>query len=322
MCSGLYLIGDVGNTFRDLPGSRAYGMLLDRHLVGDSLMLKCPQHGSESRVKKPSHFTQRNRCLEPCDFILRCGHNCPNLCHLQDPDHKEPGLCKQPCFKHCVNGHPCKGSCGSECKPCQVEMTMDFSCGHSLRFKCNQGIPSTCNDLPGAIVKACGHRSKGICNGREAVCTKHIEKMMPCRKHHYKGRCGKQEQVCQAVNRSECGHFVVIRCGQMIDEELKKPCKEVCERRCRIGHMCGDHPCGEPCPPCITPRRGLYSKNCGHFYEFPCSTSDTKTRRVCPNPCQRKRRCEHPCELLCGDHEGDQCPPCEVSVVKLFMVTI
>src|SRR4051794_38764292 len=113
--SGLYLIGDLRRMMVNPMGTTAYFALLDRNLRGDALPLKCPVHGSDSWARKPSHFTDRARCLVRCDAILPCGHPCPKLCHLDLSEHNKSGRCVRPCDKKCPRGHECPGSCGGTC---------------------------------------------------------------------------------------------------------------------------------------------------------------------------------------------------------------
>ena len=294
--------------------------------MGQGLRLKCENHGTKTTARTPSHFASRQRCFEPCNTKLPCGHFCLELCHLENRNHERRLACNRPCDRVCENGHKCALPCNQDCGLCKVEMTMDFDCGHSLHFLCFQGIPDNCDDLSGATFTACGHPRKGQKCDRKLKCAHPAHRKEGARLTHQGiestktpilRRKGSNGEDIVLARREDCRHFTRIDNFGSIEEAMASPCNNICRRSCSsLGHPCvSGHPCSDPCPPCEAPVRAIYSKYCYHSYVFPCheSAERRKLRPSCPEKCRRNPRCYHPCELVCGKHVEGQCPPCQVT---------
>lgn len=57
--------------------------LKENQFIGDSIQVKCDQHGSIASIKKLEDFAKvpEGGCSQLCKLRLECGHTCESLCH-------------------------------------------------------------------------------------------------------------------------------------------------------------------------------------------------------------------------------------------------
>ena len=195
-------------------------------------------------------------CSQRCEFILPCGHQCPEECGAcRSAGHH--GACNAQCDHVCSCGHQCSLQCGhSEEHDCHVEVTEPCPvCEREVTHFC--GKPLVCRN-PCQYILPCGHKCPGRCNvcsvkGHQ-ICNKECGFVFPCG-HKCRHKCrdtpkdGHQHYFCEDEV-----------CKQLRDKDtltcLHTPC-QVCKMkfgngpccpmrcRCRCQQKCKE--CGEPC---------------------------------------------------------------------------
>ena len=104
--------------------------------------------------------TEHGKCLSVCKRpYSTCTHECPSLCHGEDPC----PLCDKPCEVQCSHSR-CDKPCREPCAPCAEEC--DWSCPHR-EAKCHMPCAVPCDMLPCSErckeFLSCGHQCPTIC---------------------------------------------------------------------------------------------------------------------------------------------------------------
>ncbi|KAK3095095.1 hypothetical protein FSP39_010254 [Pinctada imbricata] len=309
---------------------------------GDGLYLQCQNHPNDAGIfaEKPSDFQKApmGGCMKPCEFRLRCGHTCAQVCHIIGADHKDY-RCRKPCKKKiCDNkGHRCKKLCYQNCGDCTIPVEKLIPrCGHkdlvpcyldpnkhSCRYPCQKFLPCghQCTNLCGEthidlcmqqVLKgwSCGHKEMVRCHKKDtALCSKKCEEILKCG-HPCKGSCGEcyiGRLHISCLHKCDrplvCEHQCTDYCS------LCPPCKRPCQNRCK--HSKCQNICGELCTPCMEPCEW----RCHHYVcTNPCG--EPCNRKRCNRPCRNVLPCGHRCIGLCGEPCPKYCRVCDADIVQ------
>ena len=125
-------------------------------------------------------------CLRPCEYRMKCGHQCTSRCHPYDARH-EKIRCLKPCPKKCAAlGHPCKHRCcqcteKGSCLPCAEPVDKFLpACGHTAQLACCTSVEEhKCTQSSTRELK-CGHLSQRTCydsrhNPELELCTEVVD---------------------------------------------------------------------------------------------------------------------------------------------------
>lgn len=187
-----------------------------------------------------------NKCPQPCENRLPCGHQCLLHCHVtKDPDHLRY-ICNKPCEKlnkGCSKDHTCKKICHEECEECTEIVQKKKSCGHEFKMQCS-GDPEVmvCKKKCKKVLE-CGHWCTRMCNEACEPCRQNIEKVIP-----------------------KCGHSVKTACGKDVTELV---CQQKCELDLACGHKCKES-CAGKCTTKCTENVGSILALCGHDVPLLC----------------------------------------------------
>jgi hypothetical protein len=251
-------------------------------------------------------------CTEQCTSRLKCGHSCPQKCHVIDRDH-EFIQCFQKCKRFCdgcSSEHLCNKLCWEKCGECTFPVNVILNCGHSQNtFCCLSKTPAKirCKTLVSFEVPSCRHKVMLECGktrSPKSFCPSECSVDLPCG-HQCPGTCGKcsgsqNHSTCKIeCNRTLfCGH----RCTQPCHGTTScKPCENICDIRCTHSHCPKE--CKEVCASCVEPciwackHQGKCVLPCG----APCS------RLPCNLRCSKLLQCGHRCPTVCGE----ACPSVE-----------
>lgn len=295
-------------------------------------------------------------CKRECDYRLQCGHQCPRLCHINDPDH-EGISCPKQCVKTCPDGHRCKGICGKcskqgHCQQCKVMVDRKLpNCNHTAKMQCYWSVERfQCNYRSDTLLP-CGHQSNRKChdsrtNQSPEKCVELLPSQCPLG-HPIRIQCHQKndpaEAHCCSTKCSEvlpCGDRCRGTCSGCRRGRLHEPCRAKCTRPLVCGHECSlgcparcgpcsrpcrnscEHskcklPCGEPCAPCQERCRW----SCRHFRcTMPCSAPCN--RPPCNERCMRQLECRHFCAGLCGEKCPRLCYRCDYKqLTQIFFGT-
>eukprot|EP01029_Cantina_marsupialis_P012715 TRINITY_DN2803_c0_g2_i1.p1 TRINITY_DN2803_c0_g2~~TRINITY_DN2803_c0_g2_i1.p1 ORF type:complete len:592 (+),score=165.43 TRINITY_DN2803_c0_g2_i1:76-1776(+) len=215
---------------------------------------------------------------------LPCGHSTKVPCHQNPID----VVCKAPCQRSLVCGHPCKKTCGEDCtSQCMIHMKKLLPCGHQQKIPCHlPPADAKCNH-PCRSLLDCSHTCTGTC-----------------------GSCsqGKDHKLCS----HKCGRSLV--CGHQCSFPCLKdcpPCNEPCRNYCPHSHCTSK--CGELCVPCNMPCDwSCVHHSCSKLCHEDCD------RPPCNEPCQKLLSCGHPCAGLCGE-DCPPCPQCNPEITELVL---
>ena len=221
------------------------------------------------------------KCPVRVDKIIpQCQHTQMIPCH-QDP---ETFTCQEPCQKLLRCGHQCDSVCGQPCSTkCRVKVTLELKCGHNQKGNCyykTQTEEPECRARCELLLK-CGHVCPGTCGrcfqGRfHNRCSHRCERLLVC-SHKCIEPCTRDCPPCQRPCENCCVHSKCMRpCGQPC-----APCIEPCAWQCP--HQRCSKLCHEPCdrPPCTRPCTKTLA--CGHPCIGLCGDK-------CPSKC---RTCHH-----------------------------
>ena len=258
-------------------------------------------------------------CQVKCEKILRCGHNCKEVCgksctwqcmidckktlpcgHQKSmPCFKESVVCNSKCTKVLDCGHPCSKKCKQRCE-CNTTIDVELACGHRKQVLCpEKGRPPPCLENCKRALN-CGHDCPGICHedcGKKN-CKIVVFKFLPCG-HQQSVPCHLDPKIafCHAPcqRKLDCGHKCSSVCGRACHEVR---CEELCQMKCERGHAC-QRRChsGSACGDCMVVV-SMTIPACGHSIEMPCYIDPSVTR--CKNPCERVRKCGHHCQNICS----------------------
>lgn len=290
---GMFIIGSTKTLLKSPAGKSTWSTLLDmmkaNGQIKKGLPTICRKHPNDSPIELCNKLQFRTHrpnggCDRPCKFRLPCGHECPQMCHPVDDDHKFAARsCVQACRRippECKeHKHPCTKRCNQDCGPCRTPMgPFSLPCGHvNMDIICHETRSQAAIDFftTGCreVVEhtfCCGHSANTLC-----------------------GNSRSQNPVCPEL------------CGHIIDG-----CQHPCTKRYGISflsmllfmslvlrfasrfHRCfdcgGTHKCGETCG------RTLF---CGHDCDHLCHYAEEC--KPCQKPCPVK--CDHSsCSKPCG----------------------
>ena len=192
-------------------------------------------------------------CEEKVKIKLQCGHEIE--CECSKSKNPQKIKCLEPCNKLLKCGHQCKLKCYEDCesKPCMELIEKKLSCNHIQQVSCS--IPDyeiICEEKCYETLP-CGHQCSGTC-GKCLGGTLHVKCKKPCEKnlicgHRCEERCA-SKCICykQCPNRcphGECGDLCCDICIDCADPcEIKCPHRQ-CENLC--GEKCNVEPCNKRC---------------------------------------------------------------------------
>ncbi|CAG8608598.1 4151_t:CDS:2, partial [Scutellospora calospora] len=82
---GLYIFGDGDVLKKNIPiWDAIIEKTMDENIYGTELILRCQNHGIQTKISHPNHFKQYTPlggCMMPCKKMLLCDHQCPRTCH-------------------------------------------------------------------------------------------------------------------------------------------------------------------------------------------------------------------------------------------------
>ncbi|CAL8143340.1 unnamed protein product [Orchesella dallaii] len=336
---GMFIVGNLESLCKTSKTWQEIGKKLEAgRNFGESLELRCFQHGNKTKVSERSHFAplKLGGCGLKCDMVLACAHRCPLYCHAQD---HEQYPCQQRCEKRCEFEHKCHAKCSKECPPCQTPvMKALVPCGHELAVPCSidpllfpcpriitkelrcelkhkKDLPChvdvksvTCEILVEKTLTRCGHVRVVKCGEPQhrIRCDFEIDHIFPTCNHTRRILCYQKGNVkcLDACGQDlDCGHQCTLSCHVYDDPTHKKyVCREACKRVCILGHACiSKHRCYGRCPPCQTlvPK----SLECGHVAKLPCHKLPATHK--CTEPIPTLLPCGHEQEVRCGRKAED-----------------
>ncbi|KAK7024594.1 NFX1-type zinc finger-containing protein 1, partial [Halocaridina rubra] len=281
---GLYITGNMDL----LCGSSELWQNIKTLLINDGsldthLTLKCENHPhKQTRVMTGEDFLVKSPeggCLQTCNkTLLKCGHACPRLCHLDDRNHLYY-KCKVPCPKVlCKEDHACPNMCFEECPPCKVVLNKLSPCGHTNEMEC-------CIDP------------------KNFKCPIKVEKKLPHCQHIVTMPCYCDINTYQCPKacdtRLECGHQCRKKCHRTRDpDHLQYKCEQTCMKLnsgCSQNHKC-QRLCSEECGNCLLKIKKMLP--CGHEAKnVECFTPSEEI--LCKEKCKKTLPCKHPCKKLC-----------------------
>ncbi|XP_034245778.1 NFX1-type zinc finger-containing protein 1-like [Thrips palmi] len=338
---GLFMIGNMANltAAEGTVWRKVEEELRRQGAIGPALPLRCDHHGVINNVSKAQDFSNspQGGCLQLCKTLMPCGHDCKQVCHILDMEHRN-AKCLEKCERPaCPQQHPCPERCSTPCPPCLVPKQEQLACGHSATMACHE-IPAQykCKvEIESCTLPACGHERSALCFQLAELdklpCTTPCVLRMPCGHacksnchvlkdpNHEKVKCmepcGQKRHGCTADPEHQCRlvcHQTCEVCTERVLKTLacghvnKVPCNsEVetfrCQRKCPktlpCGHKCSKT-CSEACEPC-TVQVSKALPGCGHTQRMACGQSPDLFKD-CKEPCQRNLPCGHPCELQCA----------------------
>ena len=294
---GMYFVGNCNTLFgaKDSCWPELINSMMRQDCVGYEIPLQCTKHetskykasdGNSIRAVNakpkllcktlcgdPYPHCDKHRCKKPC-FPRHCHADCPEIVDDQFPD--------------C--GHDVKRLCPKRISElrCQVRETVDLPCGHKGEKKCSQNVSDVICREPGiATFPRCGHKTEKPCHVKivTMTCQHPCKEMNSCGIHHCKTVCGKSHshETCSVMidyNFPDCGH----------PSSEKKKCTREITWKCAYTVS--------------------FTGACGHEIQKKCYQSEKEVK--CGfKPCERVRKCGHPCPNACGeDCEKGECKHC------------
>ena len=178
-------------------------------------------------------------CSIPCSKVLDCGHQCAKKCsqpchpcqimvtkeilpckHKQNMScstRPEEVVCRSPCLKTLLCGHPCPRSCNEACGPCTSEELVTKilpSCGHKNKVPCRLHPTKFSCKQSRSMPLPCGHDKKVPCLStlKTFSCKPKCERLGNI-------KCGPDCGKCLAVKLKQlpCGHRAPVPCYKYKD---------------------------------------------------------------------------------------------------------
>nr|CAD7200153.1 unnamed protein product [Timema douglasi] len=300
---GLYIIGNMDNLTE--RSSSIWGeineTLVRQEAIGTHLTLICQNHPDQvTLVASREDFKQvkEGGCRLPCEALLKCGHTCKSICHLNDLKH-EKIKCLEPCERVlCALEHNCKKMCWEECGPCTYLLLKIPPCGHEALVLCYITL-------------------------KDIVCEVMVSMELPNCKHKVDVPCGvdplKFDCPFKCEDRLMCGHACDKTCHPLEDPEhlevftrcskevSRKDCQNFCERTLGCGHKCLDK-CALECSVSRCNVLVPYDVQaaCGHAGNVPCHLAKSESAitplellQYCEVPCGATLECGHACPGNC-----------------------
>lgn len=234
------------------------------------------------------HSTVGKRCFEDISRLVcnarveytnkKCGHINTKKCYLDETKIN----CQKRCEYVMPCGHYCPDKCGEphdhlSCK--QLVQTKLPICGHEIEKKCSDPFDRIkCKERVNTKLRACGHEIEKKCfqDEDDIQCLHQCEKMNKCLRHKCQLKCGSthSHDTCDAmveysfpgckhvsVWKKKCSEPITWDCLTTVDVKLNcghffpKPChmdpglatcKLPCAKARDCGHAC-DKECGQNC---------------------------------------------------------------------------
>ena len=260
------------------------------------------------------------------DFPLRCTKHETSIYKAVDEKNiwevvKNPTLlCQQECgdFYLRCDQHPCRKTCfplheHNECPEILDDVFPD--CGHNVKRNCPMNIlylsctKIVCVDLP------CGHQGTKACSENEStvVCREKVIKTFPRCRHTTEVPCHVKIEMTTCKQRCEennsCGMHRCLRfCGEAHGHDI-------CKKKIDYNFPNCGHPSlkKKECSQAITwncKYKVIFKGSCRHEIQKECHQSEGEVK--CSfTPCERLRKCKHPCPNSCGDDcEKGECEHC------------
>ncbi|ODM92940.1 NFX1-type zinc finger-containing protein 1, partial [Orchesella cincta] len=168
------------------------------------------------------------------------------------------------------------------------------NCGNGLELKCEHGNVTTVKQGSDFLrLKSSGGCGDG-CDGtldldedKENVVSEELDiivkKNQMCCGHKPRIACwafGRAKCTIRCTHKLKCGHECALTCHLTQDpDHLLYKCQLGCERQCESGHDCcshSNHPCCDPCPPCLIEVRKPLEFNPSQFSVQPCFLSQQR----------------------------------------------
>ncbi|CAG8485643.1 8192_t:CDS:10 [Ambispora leptoticha] len=329
---GMFLLGDAELFHLKSPmWKEVIEILRQRNQVGKEFPVVCEQHPNyKNYISEPEGFGEVSPdggCMEPCQFQLPCGHQCPYKCHADDREHIGV-FCQKPCVKlHVECQHPCQLRCGDECGLCRLKVdNITLQCGHiyskPLCFEAQKPESLKCHVLVNRKLIHCEHEMNMHCfeDVKTSKCPSVCGEILECG-HECRSVCDDcQKRTIRANNvNPELDNVTPMPIKRT---NHAKRCQQVCGRNLYCGHTC-EKTCheGQPCPPvCAEP----CDWKCVHQGECPLTCGAPCNRLPCNERCEKKLECGHQCPGICGDicPSKEFCPICAADNVKSQVVDL
>ena len=295
---GMYITGNLNQLCSANPElwEKIKDSLEEHDSVGDALEIKCQNHPEiVQKVKSGPQLgklSPEGGCSKVCDGVIpKCGHSCPRICHVEDPNHEQV-KCFRPCERTCEKrGHPCNAVCWRDCPPCPARVKKLLPCGHTHSVACSMSRKDfRCPTVVEKVIPDCEHKVDLACQIDPAK--------IPC-----PVPCGE---------KLNCGHACKNKCHVKKDPNHRKyKCEEDCPK---LNKNCtGDHKCQLKCYEECTDCKIVVKKvaPCGHKTDVACS--DSLEKYVCKQRCKRAiPGCGHFCKRKCSE----PCGECRERVIK------
>ncbi|KAF2902956.1 hypothetical protein ILUMI_03225 [Ignelater luminosus] len=265
---GFYMMGNIELLSQNSEiWPKVKATLESQQALGRSLLLRCEIHPAElMRVEVAEDFDKvpRGGCNKMCDGLLKCGHTCPKICHVEDKEHINTE-CSVICSKIlCENNHQCEKRCYEDCGECKFPMERTLQCFHTQMVPCYLDLSEYKCQIPVEVDLPCGHKQKISCSADVSAyqCTVPVEASLPCGHKVQDKPCFKNIETypcpfpCDTRVES-CGHTCSKQCHVKDDPDhlhyyCYKPCLKAyvdCSMPDGEKHPCTKW-CFEQCPPC------------------------------------------------------------------------
>ena len=171
---GFYCIGNFTMLIR--KSDTWQGIMSDmeaKDKLGNGLEIHCTNHpDNKSVARSPDDFAKispKGGCNLDCGKRLKCGHTCPQKCHMEDPNHSMFS-CKKPCGRTCPMNHKCTDYCFKACK-CKEKVEKEFlKCGHKKSVYCYEDIKVyQCDQKVPKTIPQCGYAQLVPCSMNQKV---------------------------------------------------------------------------------------------------------------------------------------------------------
>ncbi|KAJ1507830.1 hypothetical protein HMI55_000618 [Coelomomyces lativittatus] len=305
-------------------------LMKEQNLIDIKLPIICANHPEDVRyIENPKDFLKvspSGGCLKLCNFRLKCGHSCPEPCHIEDQEHTKY-KCKKPCNHHFPDcGHRCSKLCYEICDKCKI-ILQDVQlpkCGHMLKSpQCHVLLDLSkvvCEEIV-THQRDCGHILKFKCfkdpkSFLMSECKKQVAYARPCG-HTFLLLCHQNTESYISANpcNSIMGPVLLPNCGHI----LKKPkCHELedlnnvkCEQQVSSKRFC-QHTINLKCYENVDTIR--CSENCGKLLKcgHPCHNlcykcigkpDEAYKHSLCTSTCDKLLPCFHKCKEKCHINE-------------------
>ncbi|XP_055891385.1 NFX1-type zinc finger-containing protein 1-like [Biomphalaria glabrata] len=287
------------------------------NFFGQGLPVQCSSHPENiAIIKTADGFKSRDGggCGLPCNFLLKCGHQCQLKCHGHDLKH-ERYKCTVPCTKTCEEGHQCTLKCHEKCLCKQLVTKTLPICGHVNLLPCHVWLEDAICSARCGEVLACGHECTYTCRKctklkRHGECKEIVEYVFTSCGHEALVSCSKSkldircEMMC--LKKLNCGHDQLMPC-HLATKDAK--CSSGCSEQLPCGHLCTGQ-----CIDCVMNRKhkdcpvpiDYVFPSCGHVKNMPCFLSQTTVK--CQVLCPAKLSCGHHQQIPCHvDPENAKC---------------